>query len=338
MNISDQDINIIFQDTVRQKRDTTHQQLKISADTTSITDTVPVKKIVIRQVKKEPLPVDTTAVCSKNPVSDLIFPDTTDVITVTGQQEKSLFPFIFIEKNRKRESDAIAALVKHLKDGRELPARAFHDDWMIIIIIFSAFIFSLIHTFSKKFLPEIIRFLFFRGIGDPASRDIAGLFHWHSTLTNLITFLSLALFVYCTGFYYNLIPDGMSGFVFWVISFIIIIISVTLRHIICYITGKISGQKDLFNEYIITVYHFYHFSALALFLIVILLSYTRIFTPDILFKTGFILFAFLFLYRIIRLFLIFIKRNFSILYLILYLCALEFLPVLVILKYFTGQF
>jgi len=42
--------------------------------------------------------------------------------------------------------------------------------------------------------------------------------------------------------------------------------------------------------------------------------------------------------RIIKLFSIFLNRNISILYLILYLCALELLPVVVLIKYFAGLF
>ena len=40
--------------------------------------------------------------------------------------------------------------------------------------------------------------------------------------------------------------------------------------------------------------------------------------------------------RVIRLLIIFLNRNISIFYLILYLCALEILPVLIVVKYFTG--
>jgi hypothetical protein len=338
MNIFDQDLNINLQDTVRQKTDTTHLQIKLPADSSDIIDTVPVKKVVLRQTKERPVSVDVTAVSKRNPYSDFTFSDSTKLKLYSGHEGNSLFPFSLIEKNRTKESSELAALMKDLRDGKKMPVQPFHDDWIIFILLLCAFLFSLIRTFSKRFLTEVTRFFFFRGIGDSSARDIAALFHWYSTLTNLISFLGLALFAYCTGLYYSLIPDWMSGFVFWAISFGIIILSVTVRHILCFLTGRISGQVDLFNEYIITIYHSYRFSALFLFFIVILISYTRILNPKVLFITGFLVFAGMYLIRIIRLFFIFLKRNFSILYLILYLCALEFLPVLIILKYFTGLF
>ena len=46
----------------------------------------------------------------------------------------------------------------------------------------------------------------------------------------------------------------------------------------------------------------------------------------------------LYLIRIARLFIIFINKGISLFYLILYLCALEFLPVVICLKYISGLF
>ncbi|MDQ1332313.1 MAG: hypothetical protein QG576_347, partial [Bacteroidota bacterium] len=89
---------------------------------------------------------------------------------------------------------------------------------------------------------------------------------------------------------------------------------------------------------IVTIYLSYRMMALVLFILVILLSYTTFFPSKALFLTGFITIAALYLMRIIRLLLIFMKRNISILYLILYLCALEFLPVVTLVKYITGLF
>jgi len=69
---------------------------------------------------------------------------------------------------------------------------------------------------------------------------------------------------------------------------------------------------------------------------VVLLAYTVFLSDHVFFSIGAIALIVFYLYRIIRLFLIFIKRNMSILYLILYLCALEILPVLILVRYFTG--
>jgi hypothetical protein len=102
--------------------------------------------------------------------------------------------------------------------------------------------------------------------------------------------------------------------------------------------GWLTGQTDLWDEYIITIYQTYRYTAFAFFILVIFLAYSEILPYKAFFIIGYIAFVALYLMRIARLFLIFLKRNVSILYLILYLCALEFLPVAVLIRYVTGLF
>ena len=140
-------------------------------------------------------------------------------------------------------------------------------------------------------------------------------------LFNLVSFLNLALFAYLATAYYNIIPDSIPRFLFWLILLLIIISAATLRHIICYFIGKASGESVAFNEYILTNYLFYRYLAFILFFISILLCYTTFLPAESLFYTGFITIIFFYFVRLIKLFLIFIKKNISIFYLILYLCA-----------------
>jgi hypothetical protein len=338
MNISEQDLNIKFQDSVRQKSDTSVQKTKVPADTVKLVDSLPVKKVIVLVHEKKPENIDTTALCVRNLISDVTFYDQANIVTRIGKTRENGFPFLFIEKNKLRETEVREMRMLELKDGRELPERPFHYDWIILILIVAAFLYASINTFSKRLFPDVIRFFFFRGIGDPSARETGELFHLRSTLVNLISFFNLALFAYCAAFYYNFIPSEISGFIVWLIAFGIIVIAVTIRHFICIIIGRSSRQKEAFDEYLITVYLFYRFLAIILFILVILLAYTTIFPAKSLILTGFFSAAILYSMRIIRLFMIFIKRNISILYLILYLCALEFLPVVISVKYFTGLF
>ena len=280
--------------------------------------------------------IDTSAVCVRNSVIDFTFYDSLNFISENKLIIHDRFPFLFIAKNTEKDREAKASLALHLKSGEQLPAHPFHNDWLIGIIIFTAFIYSLIRTSSRSYRHELTRFFLFRGLNDPASRDLGGLFNWQSTLLNLISFFNLGLFVYCTAMWYNHIPAMTGGFLIWLISVGIIITAITLRHFVCVMTGSISDEREVFREYLLVVYQSYRFSAIILLIIVILILYTHIFPLKMLFMTGFIVLILMYLIRVIRLFLIFINRNISIFYLILYLCALEFLPVLIIIKYFTG--
>jgi hypothetical protein len=338
MNTSDQEQDIQLRDTAKHKADTSVHALMSTTETARVADTIPRKKIHVLSVKQISFPADTTSMCTRNVISDVTFYDSLNIITRINEAEQNRVPFLFREKNRNREDAARLVLTKHLKDGKDLPVKLFHEDWIILIVLLAAFLYSSIRTFSKNFSPEVIRFFSFRGVGDPVSGDIGEVFHWQSTIVNLISFFNLALFAYCAASYFNFIPESISGILFWAIAFAIVAFLITMRHLICFVTGSISGQKQIFNEYMVTVYQSFRYTALILFVLVILLSYTEIFSAQTIFIIGLITLSALYLMRIIRLLLIFIKRSVSVLYLILYLCALEFLPALVTVKYLTGLF
>jgi hypothetical protein len=282
------------------------------------------------------LQYDTNTVCGRNSIADITFYDSINVITKIESGSSYGFPFQFTEKNKQMHAEVRASLVKHLKSGREIPVQPLHADWIIVIILIAAFFYSLIRTTSKSVMSGATRFFLFRGVNDPSSRDIDGLFHWQSTVLNLISFLIIGLFGYAAASFYDIIPSGLSGITFWGISLVITVSAVTLRHITCIITGNVSGEKEVFREYLLSVYQSYRFSALFLFVIIILMSYTVLSPAKGYFSSGIIVLGIMYLIRVTRLLIIFINRNISIFYLILYLCALEILPVLILVKYFTG--
>ncbi len=281
---------------------------------------------------------DTTSFCTRNSISDVTFYDSASFVFTIESHSSDGFPFTFIENNSGRESRAKEFLMKNLRDGKEIPGQPLNDDWFIFAVMTGIFLYSMISTISKRFFRDMKRFFLFRGVGDPVSRDMQGLFHWQSTIINLVTFLNIALFAYCTADYYEFIPEIIPGILFWVICFAILIVIVTLRHLVCLITRNISGETDAFNEYIITIYLSYRYLAVILFILTVMISYSGILNAKSLFLAGLIMLGVVYLIRIIRLFMIFIRKNISIFYLILYLCALEFLPVVVLMKYVTGLF
>ncbi|MCX6325616.1 MAG: DUF4271 domain-containing protein [Bacteroidia bacterium] len=279
---------------------------------------------------------DTPSVCGRNSIADITFYDSNNVVTKIESGSSNRLLFLLSEKTRQMHTETRASLIKHLKSGQNLPVQPLDADWIIGILLVAAILYSLVRTSSKSMLPGLTRFFMIREINDPSSRDIDGLFHWQSTILNLISFLIIGLFAFCASLFYDFIPSGISGIIFWLISLGIIISSVTLRHIVCLITGNVSGEKDVFMEYLLRVYQSYRFSALFLFVLIILMSYTALFPAKVYFISGIIVLGISYLIRITRLMIIFLNHNISIFYLILYLCALEILPVLISVKYFTG--
>jgi hypothetical protein len=279
---------------------------------------------------------DTTSVCARNNIADITFTDYNNFIHRLGFGSYRTFPFVLIDKANEMKNQEQAILIRHLKPGKELPVNPLHADWMIILLLTATFLYSVVSNNTKRMLTYFEKTFVFKGLNDNTSKDLSGIFHWQSTILNLISFIVIGLFGYAVASFYSLVPAGVKGIVSWLIVLGIISIAVTIRHIVCVVTGTLSGQEEVFREYLLGIYHSYRFGAIFLFVFIILMSYTEFLPPKDYVLSGLFIIATVYLIRVIRLLIIFLKRNISIFYLILYLCALEILPVLIIVKYFTG--
>lgn len=289
-----------------------------------------------RSLYQDYIVTDTTTVCGRNIVSDLTFSDSLNFVAGLDTSKVIRFPFNLPAIDARARQGRKEVIIMDLKDGQELPKQLIPSDWVLGVIFSIICLFLIVRSTSKNLMPGIGRFLLFRDINEPSSKDISSLFYWQSTLLNFITFLSIALFVYCGTVYYGIAPTGIPGFLFLLICFAMVAAAVTLRHIVCFVAGSLSGQKEVFREYLIGVYNSYRFSSIFISFFGVMMLYTFLLPADIWLTAGYILLGFMYLNRVIRLFLIFLKRNIPILYLILYLCALEILPVLILIKYFSG--
>ncbi len=337
------------QDTVTARRDSlfTNDSLQVRKDTIIKSDTLTRRDTISRQdtVKKTARPdrrvrevhiTDTTSVCTKSSVYNFTFYDTTNLIMQPGFNPVSSFPIRYVKKIQKEQEAERTSLAAHLHPGEKLPAHAFHDDWIILVIMSMAFLYSIVRSSSAGLFRNVARFFLFRGITDPSSRDLNNLFTWQSTILNLVSFTVLGLFGYMAAVFYNIDLPVSGKLLAWLFCTGIIIAGVTSRHFICTLTGNISGKRDTFRVYLVNVYLSYRVGALLIFFIIILISYTTFLPSAVFFFTGLTILGLMYILRVTRLLIIFLNRNISIFYLILYLCALEILPVLALVKYFTG--
>jgi len=335
-----------------QTQDTTRPQITIRINTDKLIPDSVFRKLdevpahiryldSIKNIKRVPRVqevriTDTTSVCARNTIADVTFYDSLSFVRNLDQLPPGFFPIGYAERTLYSNQEPGSAITGNLKDGSLLPRNPLDHDWIIAVVFLAAYLWLIVRNTSRSFVPDMTRFFLIRGINESSSRDTGTLFTWQSTILNFVSFLVIGLFAYCAADLYGLIPAGIPPLVFLILSVGAVIFGVTSRHFICLAAGNLSGEREVFNEYLVNVYNSYRFSAVIVFAVVIMMVYTVILPPEVVFYVGAIVLIFFYLMRVIRLFLIFMKRNFSVLYLILYLCALEILPVLIIVKYFTG--
>ncbi len=288
----------------------------------------------ISEVTSEDTVSDTTALCSRNIVADITFSDSSSYSAFLSPAFRNELPW-YVAGQLHRENRRETVVIRDLKEGKRLPDSLFSNDWIIILIFFTALAAGFIRNTSRNLLTGLSSFFLFRGIGDPSSRDTGILFRWHTLILNLISLVTISLFIYFATEYYGFIP-GMAPLLLWFLILLALLAAVFIRHFVISIISFVSEQREIFNEHLVTIYHSNNYLALVLFFIIVLLAYSTLLSPGALLASGIISFAILYMIRTTRLFFIFIRRSVSTFYLILYLCALEILPVLVFWKYLTS--
>ncbi len=257
--------------------------------------------------------------------------DPSNIVLQVNSDNIELFPVNMIVVNKQYDLEMANRLIGHLSDGKALISGS-GTDWLLITILFSAFAYGILRIFFGGRLFGYINPVPGHRSLEPA-QDTSALFHWNAIFLHFISFLNLSIFSYCAFSFYDLVPLNISGPLFIVIATAFFALAVLLRHIICSVVGYVSGYKKLFNDYLLSVYNTFKVLALVLFIISILILYTTFIPVKILIFIALIAAGILILFRFTTLLTAFVKSNISIFYLILYLCALEILPVAVIVKY-----
>jgi hypothetical protein len=332
---------IIKQDTVRQKNVVNYDSLDHSRDTSLHrtplkTDTLRKRESSLKLSESHPVKEDTTSVCYRPQLAYITFSDTSNFVFSIDRSIIGRAPLAFISANRDLSENNRSVLMMSLKEGKELPVENNGSDWILPLIIFCVILLGIVRTFPGNVFRSLVSSLTFRNISESTSFETTGLFNWQATLFNLSSFISISLFGFLLLRDNNLSPLGIHGFLLWVVCLGLVITAITLRHLVCTITGNFSSEPDVFSEYLFMIYNVYRVAGIIFLLLIALIMYTSIVPAAVYFKIGIIITGLLYLLRIFRLILIFLIRHVSIFYLILYLCALEFLPVLIFVKYITG--
>lgn len=320
------DVDRLLPDSVFTRLDNVPEHIRIADSIKNIRRTSGTPEVVI---------TDTTSVCARNSIADATFSDPSGLFRNIEGSQPVFYPYRNTEKPAAAFAEHTSTAAGNLRDGILMPMKPLHHDWLIGVIFLSANLWLIVRSANRGFYRGTTRFFLFRGINESSSRDTGALFTWQSTILNFVTFTVMALFLYSFAELRGMIPQGISSFVFMLVCLGAIIAGITSRHLVCTAAGSLSNKREVFDEYLVTIYNSYRYTSILLLAIVIMLAYTALLPEKILLGAGIVISLIFYLLRTFRLFLIFIKRNISVLYLILYLCALEILPVLILIRYFN---
>lgn len=257
------------------------------------------------------------------------FPEEIFSLKDISKKPKQLDFFIYDNKN---ESGKTTIIELKNKSDILIQDRNFNSNpgWLLGIFLVIFILLARMKLFFGKFILPIINSCFSYQTAQNLYRNRNSLYYQAGLNLDSIFFLSTGVFIFQLLNYYEF--SLLTDFPVFLVVIAVLLIWLGLKYLICKLIGFVSLNTTLYQEYFhsILIYN----KNIGLFLIPIILGIAYIdpvFSKIFVF-IGISIVLIAYLLRAVRLVRLFISKRISWFYSILYLCALEILPVLLFVK------
>lgn len=213
----------------------------------------------------------------------------------------------------------------------------FRSDWVFLLLIAPVLLYLLVSTVDKYSLTRIIKIVFSNKFSSSKYRMITPGNEFFQMMLGILSLISISTWLYFLELYFDLHFFGLSDYRLLLFNLLLAVLAIAFRYVINKMVALISRSQDSFGEYFFNISRSYKLMGILLMIFNFFISYMVSIPDKYLVYISLLFVSILVLLRVIRFFYIFMKRRFSLFYMILYLCALEIFPVLLLIKYLEGQ-
>lgn len=214
-----------------------------------------------------------------------------------------------------------------------VPLKRTTPDWFILALFITIGFFTWLKLINAKIIQQLFAAFFNNSVTNQIVRDENILVQKASVLLSLVFYFAAALLLYQISVYYDweykIIGKGPVRF----IIFILFIASAySFKMVFLKILSTIFGTDRLISTYLFNIFLINNIIGISLIPLILLIAFFPIATEYFIWA-GIGLMIISFIYRLFRGIVIWTSiARFSLYYLILYLCALEIAPLLIIFK------
>jgi hypothetical protein len=201
-----------------------------------------------------------------------------------------------------------------------------HEVWVTLVLFFCLLLFVYVRITNPKKIPSLIP-AFFSGSATEEKTitpDSVALF---------FVFICSVTLLVMQAFRFHNVQTRLTHFEQFLVIGLVLFAYYILKTIALYICGVIFRVQADARDYISEIYASSHLAAIGLLPAIIVLTFVNNINEDIFEKVILALIALLFLYRTIKMFILMMNRGLSVIYLFLYLCALEIIPLVLLFEY-----
>lgn len=228
------------------------------------------------------------------------------------------------------------ATINTKKNIDKIQHHPFIPEWSIFVLYCSFLLIALVINNYNKFFKKFTIWVTSYYEGKKAFEDS----NLHMTSFLNILYLNFIItggvFFFQLNSFYKFLSLNLSPLLLLSLLIFCIFLFDFLRRFIIRILGFIFNEKELADEYFFHLKSIYAFTGLLLLPVITFIGYIEIHLKPFFIYSGLLIIIIAFLLLIYKGTTILIKRKVSFVYVILYLCALEIIPILLLVKGFLN--
>jgi hypothetical protein len=216
--------------------------------------------------------------------------------------------------------------------GRGIPFHSYQPDWILGVLLLCFILVAWIQVFYRNRMRQLFLAPFRKRYMSLLVREGNLFTERISVALGALYLLTVPLLLYMTvDLRGGTIPGSFTTFGFYLALVLVLLAYWLAKYFMIRVIGKIFRTPQTTHEYILNIFIVSFNTALILLPLVLLTVYLK---STLLLYLSLALFGFSFLFRFVRSFLIgFSLTKFSYLFLFVYLCTLEILPLIVLAKF-----
>ena len=206
------------------------------------------------------------------------------------------------------------------------------DQWHIVLFLTLLVIMAWVKRYFGQSFVLLVRNAFTANFGEGSKMDDGLGVDFYAVLMNALFVFNLAFVLYQVDLYYSINLINLSGLPLLAFYALAVVVVYGVKLLVYYFNGYVFDADGLMQHYTNYLYQNFRSLGLILFPINVLISYADMQYGMYAIFFFFGLFGVFWLLRLVHGMLLGMSANVSLAYLFLYLCTLEILPVLVLVK------
>lgn len=204
------------------------------------------------------------------------------------------------------------------------------ETWQTILLLLSFFLLGFVRAFNNNRLSQSIKALFNISVAQEIIREEKVFFHRANLILTSLHFITFSLFVYNLSKFLN----REEGIFFYFLIVVFIVATYLIKYIFSKIIFFVFSDHNVSSEYIFTITLYNNFLGIMLIPILCIDYFTDLTFVNILNYMALPTVLLIFILRLIRLTQMGKLYGVSYVYIFLYICTLEILPLVVLYKIF----